>query len=191
MRRIEALSGRGAEEHIRGAKGTLAEIARKLGVPREAVGSRVDSVLAELDSQRKKLQKLEQAIASGGPSDGLMDRAVSVDGVQVLATRVDAPSIESLRYFADSARKQIQSGVAVLASAVEGRPFFVSIVTRDLIERGVHAGDLLRRVATVTGGSGGGRPDMAQGGGKDSSKISEALDVVPGAVREMLEGGTQ
>jgi alanyl-tRNA synthetase len=120
-----------------------------------------------------------------------MDRAVSVDGVQVLATRVDAPSIESLRYFADSARKQIQSGVAVLASAVEGRPFFVSIVTRDLIERGVHAGDLLRRVATVTGGSGGGRPDMAQGGGKDSSKISEALDVVPGAVREMLEGGTQ
>jgi alanyl-tRNA synthetase len=114
---------------------------------------------------------------------------VSVDGVRVLAAKVDAPSIDSLRYFADSARKQLESGVAVLASSVDGRPYFVSIVTQDLISRGVHAGDLLRKVASVTGGGGGGRPDMAQGGGKDASKIAEALGIVPDAVREMLGEG--
>jgi alanyl-tRNA synthetase len=106
--------------------------------------------------------------------------------VQVVAAQVDAPSIESLRYFADSAKKELGSGVAVLASAVDGRPYFVSIVTQDLIPRGLHAGNLLRRVATVAGGGGGGRPDMAQGGGKDASKISDALAVVSDAVREML-----
>jgi alanyl-tRNA synthetase len=189
MRRIEALSGRGAEEHIRNARATLLEIARKLGVPLEAVSTRVEANLAEVDSQRKKLEKLERSIASGGSSGSLMDSAVSVDGVRVLAAKVDAPSIESLRYFADSARKQLGSGVAVLASAVDDRPYFVSVVTQDLIPRGLHAGNLLRRVASVAGGSGGGRPDMAQGGGKDASKIGEALGIVEDAVREMLGEG--
>jgi alanyl-tRNA synthetase len=186
MRRIEALSGRGAEEHIRASKSTLLELARNLGVPREAVSTRISSLVAELDAQRKKVEKLERSIATSPASGGLLDGAISIDGVRVLAAKVDAPSIESLRYFADSARKELGSGVAVLASAVEGRPYFVSIVTQDLIPKGLHAGDLLRRVATVAGGGGGGRPDMAQGGGKDASKIGEALAVVPEAVREML-----
>jgi alanyl-tRNA synthetase len=146
-------------------------------------------MVAELDTQRKKIEKLERSIASAPAAGGLLDDAVSVDGVRVLAARVDAPSIESLRYFADSARKQLGSGVAVLASTVDGRPQFVSIVTQDLIPRGLHAGDLLRRVASVSGGGGGGRPDMAQGGGKDASKIGEALSIVPEAVRDMLGEG--
>jgi alanyl-tRNA synthetase len=189
MRRIEALSGRGAEEYVRATRAAVADIARKLGVPREAVPARVDAVLGELDSQRKKVERLERSIASAPASGNLLDSAVSVDGVRVLAATVDAPSIEALRYFADSTRKQMPSGVAVLASTVDGRPHFVSIVTQDLIPRGLHAGDLLRRVATVAGGGGGGRPDMAQGGGKDASKINEALGIVPDAVREMLDGG--
>ena len=78
----------------------------------------------------------------------------------------------------------------MLGSIVDERPFFVAVVTPDVVQRGPKAGDLLKRVATVTGGGGGGRPDMAQGGGKDASKLDEALAIVPDAVREMLaEGG--
>jgi alanyl-tRNA synthetase len=76
--------------------------------------------------------------------------------------------------------------VAVLGSVIDDKPFFIALVTKDLTGRGVHAGELLKRVATVAGGSGGGRPDMAQGGGKDAAKTDAALAVVEGAVREML-----
>ena len=89
---------------------------------------------------------------------------------------------------ADALRKSLDSGVAVLGSVIDGKPFFVALVTKDLNERGVHAGNLLKQVASVAGGGGGGRPDMAQGGGKDAAKIDEALAVVEGAVREMLAG---
>jgi alanyl-tRNA synthetase len=189
MRRIEALSGRGAEAYVRNVQGELLGIARGLGVPRDGVAGRVDSLIGELDVQRKKIEKLERAIASGRGAGGVADKAVDVDGVSVISTTVDAPSDAALRFFADSTRRELKSGVAVLASEVDGRPQFVSIVTQDLIARGVHAGNLLRRVATVAGGGGGGRPDMAQGGGKDISKIGEALAIVPEAVREMLDAG--
>jgi alanyl-tRNA synthetase len=189
LRRIEALTGRGAEQYVHAAREELTAIARKLGVPRDSVAARVDALVADLDTQRKKIEKLEKSIASGQAGGNALGDGVQVDGVRVVATIVEAPSMDSLRYFADSARRDLQSGVAVLASEVDGRPQFVSIVSQDLIARGVHAGNLLKRVATVAGGGGGGRPDMAQGGGKDPSKISEALAIVPDAVREMLSGG--
>jgi alanyl-tRNA synthetase len=109
-----------------------------------------------------------------------------VDGISVLATRVDAPSVDSMRFLADNVRKSLPSGVAVLGSVIDDKPMFIALVTQDLTSRGVHAGNLLRKVATVAGGSAGGRPDMAQGGGKDAGKLDEALGVVPDAVREML-----
>ncbi len=189
MRRIEALTGRGAEAHIRTSQATLQKIARKLGVPRDAVPARLDALVAEMDSHRKKIEKLERSMASGGAAGGVLGKAIDVDGVPVVSTTVDAPSMDSLRYFADSTRRDLKSGVAVLASEVEGCPQFVSIVTPDVVARGVHAGNLLKRVATVAGGGGGGRPDMAQGGGKDISKIGEALAIVPAVVREMLAAG--
>jgi alanyl-tRNA synthetase len=78
------------------------------------------------------------------------------------------------------------SGVAVIGAAVDDKPMFVAIVSKDLVERGLHAGNLLKRVAAAAGGNAGGRPDMAQGGGKDLARLDQALAVVPEAVREML-----
>jgi alanyl-tRNA synthetase len=189
MRRIEALTGRGAESYVRSIREEITGMARRLGVRRDSVGARVESLVGEVDSQRKKIEKLERSIASAPAGDSILDAAVQVDGVRVIATKVDAPSIDALRYFADAARRDLDSGVAVLASEVDGRPQFVSIVSQDLIAQGVHAGNLLKQVASVAGGGGGGRPDMAQGGGKDTSKIAEALAIVPDAVKEMLSGG--
>ncbi len=188
MRRIEALTGRAADEHIREQANALAEIARKLGAPRGALMAKIDSLVAEQETLRKRVEKLERSLASAPATGKLMDGATSVDGVSVLATEVDAPSMDALRYVSDNLRKELTSGVAVLAAKVDGRPQFVAIVSKDLMERGLHAGKLLKRVATAAGGGGGGRADMAQGGGKDVSKISEALGIVPDAVREMLGG---
>ena len=188
-RRIEALTGRGAEGFTRRQQSTLSEIALRLGAPQSRVLPKLEALLEDQAALRRRIETLERSIAAAPVSGNLLDRAVDIDGVRVLSAEVEAPSIESLRYFADSARRDLASGVAVLASAIDGRPQFVSIVTQDLIARGLHAGNLLKRVATVAGGGGGGRPDMAQGGGKDISKIADALAVVPDAVREMLSVG--
>jgi len=187
MRRIEALSGRGAEAHVRRQQALFSEVARRLSAQPESVLSKLEGLINEQDSLRKRVLKLERSLASSPAAGQLMDRAISVDGVRVLATRVEAPSADALRYLGDSIRKDLGSGVAVLASAIDGRPQFVAIVSSDLTSRGLHAGNLLKLVASVAGGGGGGRPEMAQGGGTDASKIDEALSAVGPAVQEMLE----
>jgi alanyl-tRNA synthetase len=186
MRRVEALTGRGAEEFVRSQQSALTEIARSVGAPRDAVTAKVESLVAELDAQKRRIERLERSMASAPTTDQLLDDAVDVDGVRVLAARVDAPSTDALRYMADAARKSISSGVAVLATVIDDRPQFVALVTPDVVKRGPHAGKLLKRVASITGGGGGGRPEMAQGGGKDATKVAEALAAVPDMVREML-----
>ena len=191
MRRIEALTGEAAEKHIRELERTLSAIAHTLGTPRHAVLQKLESVLAEGESLRKKAEKLERSLASGAGKEDILSHATDVDGVKVLATRVEAASVDGLRFTADSVRKSLKSGVAVIGAIIDdpdghGKPMFVALVTPDLVERGLHAGNLLKKVATAAGGNAGGRPDMAQGGGKDPSKLDEALALVPDAVREML-----
>jgi alanyl-tRNA synthetase len=186
MRRIEALTGRGAEEYVRERLISLDEIAGRLGAPKDALSAKVDSLLAEQDALRKRIERLERSLATAPTLDDVMSQAVDVNGVSVVAASVEAPSVDALRYRGDAVRKGLGSGVAVLASVVDERPMFIAIVTKDVIDRGPKAGEILKRVASVTGGGGGGRPDMAQGGGKDASKVEEALAIVPDLVREML-----
>ncbi len=186
MRRIEALTGRGAEAHVRDQEDAFDGISRRLGAQRSAVLAKIEALLADQDALRKRVEKLERSLATAPTSGNLTDKTVNVDGVAVLAAQVDAPSVDALRYRGDAVRKELASGVAVLAAVVDERPQFITLVSRDLVKRGLHAGEILKRVASVVGGGGGGRPEMAQGGGKDSSKIGEALAIVPEAVREML-----
>jgi alanyl-tRNA synthetase len=190
LRRIEALTGRGAEDYVRRSQGTVLELARKLGVPRESVPARVDALITELETQRKKVEKLERSIASGPSGGGLLDQAVDVDGVRVVAVPVEATSIDALRYHADAAKKSLPDGVAVFGAVIGDQPYFVAMASEAPRNRGVHAGNLIKVVAGIAGGGGGGRPDMAQGGGKDPSKVADALAAVPDAVREMLSNET-
>ncbi|MCH8814813.1 MAG: alanine--tRNA ligase [Chloroflexi bacterium] len=188
MRRIEALTGRGAAEYVRRRLDDIDEAARRLGAPRDALVAKIESLVAEQDALRKRIEKMERSLASAPTGDQILERATEVEGVKLLVERVDAPSMDALRYMGDAMRKGIGSGVVVLASVVDGRPQFIAIVTPDVIERGPKAGEILKRVAAMTGGGGGGRPDMAQGGGKDASKVDEALAAVSDIVREMLGG---
>jgi alanyl-tRNA synthetase len=164
------------------------EIARTVGVPRHAVMQKIESLVEEREALRKRIEKLERSLATGsGPDDFLAD-ARQVEGVTVVVRKVDASSVDGLRFMADGARKSLPSGVAVLGTVIDEKPMFIALVTKDLTSRGLHAGNLLKKVATVAGGNAGGRPDMAQGGGKDVSKLDEALGTVPDAVKEMLNG---
>ena len=164
----------------------LDDSARRLGVPRDSLFGRIDALLAEQDALRRRTDRLERSLASAPTTDQLLQRAFDVDGVRVLAAQVEAPSVDALRYVGDAVRKSLASGVAVLGTVIDQRPQFIAIVTPDLTSRGPHAGNILRKVASVAGGGGGGRADMAQGGGKDAGKLEEALRIVPELVREML-----
>ena len=112
-----------------------------------------------------------------------MSSVQQIDGVAVLTSEVSASSMDALRDTVDTLREQIESGVIVLGSVVNEKPAFVAAVTKDLTGKGYHAGNIIREIAKRAGGGGGGRPDMAQAGGKDPSKIKEAL----GLVAELLK----
>jgi alanyl-tRNA synthetase len=176
MRRIEALTGRGAEEYVRERLAAFDRLGARLGVsggPAD-LEQRVDSLLEEMESLNKRVRTLERELGRH-TAESLLKEAENVDGSAVLAARVPATSPETLREMGDWLRDHLKSAVVVLGTVVGGRPSFLAMVTPDLAARGLHAGDLVKKVAQVTGGGGGGRPEMAQAGGVEAARLDDAL----------------
>ncbi len=187
LRRVEAVTGRWAEKLIEERTSTLDRIAQKLQVPVANAESKVASILEELDSERKRAVALERQL-SKETADSLLGKVESVKGVSVLAANVKASNMDALRHMGDVLREKLGSGVIVLAAVWDGKPNFVALVTPDLVSRGLNAGEIVRRAAQATGGSGGGRPQLGQGGGKDKDRLEEALKLVPRLVAEKVQG---
>jgi alanyl-tRNA synthetase len=185
MRRIEAVTGRAAEAYVQEQLAALEGASRRLGAVASDLEAKVAALLSDLDSERKRAQALERALAAPA-AEALVGKARAVDGIPLLAARVDAPSQDSLRHMGDVLRQRLGSAVVVLGTVLDGRPAFMAMVTPDLVKRGLHAGHILKRVASAAGGGGGGRPEMAQGGGTDASKLDEALALVKPLVKELL-----
>jgi len=142
----------------------------------------VQSRLRELE---RSVQRLQAELATERASQALTD-AVSVDGMKVVSLEVEAPSVEVLRTIGDRLRERIGSGVVILGSAIEGRPTLLAMATRDAVRRGANAGDVIRAAAPLIGGRGGGRPEIAQGGGVDVNQLRAALRVARDeAVRQL------
>ena len=118
-------------------------------------------------------------------ADDILSSKIMVDDVALITYKVSDLDMNSLRNLGDEVRNRLGSGVVVLASVVKDKISFVTMVTKDLNAGGISAGNIIKEVAKATGGSGGGRPDMAQAGGKDASKIEEALAMVPELIRGM------
>ena len=182
-RRIEAVTGRGTEGVLSERHVLMESLAKQLQTAPADLQSRLAAVLEDLDRERKRASALERDLAKR-QADGLAGEAQDVDGVAVLASEVTASTMEALRGAADSLRRRIESGVIVLGSVIDGKPAFVATVSKDLTAEGYHAGNIIREVAKVAGGGGGGRPDMAQAGGKDASKLAEALALAPELVKK-------
>jgi alanyl-tRNA synthetase len=186
VRRVEAVTGRAAQRLIGDRLDTLDRVAQLLNTPLQDVEIRLESLLADNKMMQKEMAQLQRQIARVQFS-GLLSQIKQVDSVNVLAAKVNVSSVDNLREMADWYRDKVGSGTAVLATVSDGKPLLIATVTDDLIKRGLRAGDLVREVAKIVGGGGGGRPNMAQAGGRDPEKIPEALAMVPGLVQAALK----
>jgi len=176
IRRIEALTGIGALRHIREQERLAGQAAERLKVPLSELPGRVGKLLEERKEAQKQIDELRSRQSSGGGSD-LFDRARPLSGIagaQAIAGKVEDVDAKAMRTLVDDLRNRLGTGVVCLAAADAGKALLAIGVTKDLTDR-IKAGDLIREVAAVVGGGGGGRPDFAQAGGKDPSKLDEAL----------------
>ena len=183
MRRIEAVSGRAAEREVRGRLNTTASLATTLQTTVPDIAQKVQGLLDDLDDARHKNEALERKLSLTAAAD-LLERRQEVDGVSVLTANVSASSADTLREMGDWLRDKLGSGVVVLGSVVEDRPVMVAMVTRDLVDGGLDASKIVKSAAKAIQGGGGGRPDVAQAGGRRADKLDEALGLVPGIIRE-------
>ena len=177
VRRIEAQTGVGAEAWVDTQAATAREIGARLGVPPAQAVERIDALLAELKQRQRDLDALRAQSARGTLED-LLTRVRQENGIAYLAARVDAPDAARLREMGDWLRDKLGSGVVVLGAVLNDKPQILAVVTPDLVKQGYHAGNLVKALAQVVGGGGGGRPDMAQAGGNDPAKLAQALDAV-------------
>ena len=186
LRRIEALTGAAAYEWFAERNRLLEEAAARLKSEPQQVPERIAGLQQELKEVQRENQKLQLKLA-GMEVDDLLDLVQETSGVPVLSARVNAGKMETLREMADRLKQKIGSGIIVLGTVAEGRVLLVGAVTPDLVKAGFHAGRLVGEVAKLTGGGGGGRPDMAQAGGKDPGRLDEALQSVNDLVQKQKQ----
>ncbi|MDG4655421.1 alanine--tRNA ligase [Ectobacillus antri] len=183
-RRIEAVTGKAAYEMMNSQVSLLKETASKLKTNTKDILTRVDGLFAEV----KQLQKENESLAaklSNIEAGNLTDQVQVVDGVSVLASRVNVADVNNLRTMMDDLKNKIGSGVILLAAVNEGKVNLLAGVTKDLTGK-FHAGNLVKGAASICGGGGGGRPDMAQAGGKDPNKVDEAISYATEYVKSVL-----
>jgi alanyl-tRNA synthetase len=185
IRRIEAVTGRGAYELVQRRFQTLKEAGMLLASPVDDVPAKIRAIQDDLSSTRKQIAALRQQMAQADFSQ-VIEQAEEVAGAMVLAKEVTGAEADTLRQLTDRFRQKYPSGVAVLATVNDGKPLIIASITDDLVKRGLHAGELVKYVATPLGGGGGGRPNLAQAGGKDATHLAEALQSVMAWVRSKI-----
>lgn len=186
VRRIEALTGMGAIEYFTEKEDLLNEVAAALKSNPQDSLRKVDALNSELKNAGKEIEKLRNKLVSSS-ADDVLAGAVDVKGIKVLTARFDQLDMEGLRNTGDMLKNRLGSGVVVLASGMGGKVNFVVMASKDAVDRGVHAGNIVREAAKAAGGGGGGRPDMAQAGGKDAGKIDEALKLAAKVAGEQVK----
>ncbi len=177
LRRIEAVTGRGAEVFIGQRLSSLEKIAQSLDTEPDAVCDKAHELSTELKEERKRALALERELGRQ-EAESLLSQAEVINGVTVLVARVRPNPIQVLREMTDLLRDKLKSAVVVLGTIYENKPAFLAAVTPDLTARGYNAGEIVKQVARVTGGSGGGKAGLAQAGGKHTDKLDEALRLV-------------
>ncbi len=185
IRRIEAVTGRGALAAAQALRAREEQAASLLETIRENVPQRVLRLLEELRAAHKEIDQLNRKLARES-FEALLDAVQEINDVPFLAAQVEAPEMDTMREMADWFRDKRGDSIIVLGAVIDGKPRFIAATTKALTRRGVHAGQLVKQVAQVVGGGGGGRPDMAQAGGQDAEKIEEALAQAQKAAEAML-----
>lgn len=183
VRRIEALTGEGALKYITLSEDVLKQSSLILKAPRADIPEKIRKLLEsqrELEKEIERLKGKSKALSALK----LAEEARVINGVNVIAARVEAADPKELRDMADALRAKLGSGIVMLASPVDGKALLLAAVTKDLTGR-FNAGEVVKRLAPVVGGKGGGRPDMAQAGGPNPEKIDEAVNLVYKVIEEI------
>ncbi|SCY58311.1 alanine--tRNA ligase [Alkaliphilus peptidifermentans] len=187
VRRIEAVTGGEAYKYIKEQQNTLIKVSEAIKAQPSQVVNRAEALVSELKEKDRAINKLKNQLATGS-IDKIISNPLIINNVKVIINNVGNAGMDDLRNLADSIKEKIgSSGVIILAAESDGKVSFVAVVTKDLISKGIHAGNLVKEAAKVTGGGGGGRPDMAQAGGKDPGKIEEALATVKILLEDLLK----
>ena len=186
VRRIEALTGEGALQHYQAQEDEVRTLSQMVKATPDKLVARVEQLLAEQKELAKELEKLKAKLA-GGAADEILDQKTEISGVTVLAAEVKDMDGNAMRTLGDQLKNKLGSGVIVLAGAKDGKVSLMAMATDDVVKKGVHAGNIIKAAAAVCGGGGGGRPNMAQAGGKDASKIGEALAKAKEVVAEQIK----
>ena len=185
MYRIEAVTGRTAEELVEKRLQSLQHAATEMETSIESVFERTKTLVTELDRERKHTQLLERELALR-EAESLQKQVKKIGDVNVLAARTTMLSMPAVREMADKLRDKTGSIVLVLALISHNNVQFLSVVTPDLVSRGLHAGDIVKQIAKITGGGGGGKATMAQAGGRDITKVDKALQTLDLLVSEKI-----
>jgi alanyl-tRNA synthetase len=182
VRRIQAVTGEGALSHLREVEDTLNRAAQVAKASVQALPDKIEKLLAGEKVLLKQIEELQRKLMSGGGGfDALIEKARDVAGVKVLGVRTDVTDRAQLRELAEKLRDKLGDSVVLVASEHEGKAQLVLTVAKPLLGR-FKAGELIRGVAQIVGGSGGGRPDMAQAGGTEPAKLDEAIESLYGGV---------
>jgi len=176
LRRIEALTGRGAETYVKECLTILGQAGTSVGGTTEELLKKIEGLKQDLERERRRALAQERQLQRLMARE-LLSRVETVKGINLLSAKVNASRQEALREMGDILRDGIESGVVVLGAVIDDRPSFLAVVTPDLVAQGLHAGEIVKAVAQVAGGGGGGRPEMAQAGGKDRDKLDQALQL--------------
>ncbi len=185
IRRVEALTGRGAVEYMQNTLNTLGNIAQQLGTTPEQAGTRVHALQAELASAKKQIGQLQRETAKVQ-----FERLTpeTINGVETVVGQFEHIPVDTLREMADWFRSKVKSGVLAVGSVVDNKPQLLIVVTDDLTKKGLHAGNIIKEAAAIVGGGGGGRPNMAQAGGKDVGKLPDALNKARELIAQNFKG---
>ena len=185
VRRIEALTGNGVIAHFEEIEKELQEAAKAAKAEPANLTKKIESMLEEIKQLQAENAKLKNKLAKEALGD-VLDQVVEVKGVKVLATSVPDVDMNELRNLGDQLKEKLGSGVVVLASSLNGKVSLLAMATEDAMKKGAHAGNLIKAIASFVGGGGGGRPNMAQAGGKNPAGIPEAMENVAKVLEEQL-----
>jgi alanyl-tRNA synthetase len=186
IRRIEAVTGRGAYEVIRSRNRILHRAARLTNSSIEEVVAKINGLQDEVEGLRQQVSRVRQEWVKT-EFEQKLENIPLVAGVPVLSVLLKGADIDSLRLMTDIFRQKHPSGVVAIGSVINDKPMLIVAVTEDLVKRGLNAGEFVREAAALVGGSGGGRPVLAQAGGKDAEKLPDALASIAELVRKKLE----
>ena len=173
VRRIEAVTGREAVNHARQVENELKKAASLVKATPLELSERVEKLIKNQKELEKEIETMKSRLAAKDSAD-LLGQAREIKGIRVLTAVVNAPDAKTLRDFGDKLRDRLQSGIILIGSQADGKAMLLCLVTKDLTDR-YSAGNIIREIAPVVGGKGGGRPDMAQAGGPKPENLEQAL----------------